>query len=167
MTSLLNLLHLDYDEDDSNEGIPHLFEQSHYYNNEEVTQILTEKQNVFNLFSLNCQSLCSKFDQLQLYVEYFNKSTCSFSVICLQETWLSADHDISLLQLNGYKFIYKPKLSSLHGGVAFYIKDSLEFRILPSVVNDEICDSLFIEISLSSLRLLYLQRFIFNYFVMF
>ena len=45
------------------------------------------------------------------------------------------------MQPNGYKFIHKPKVSGLHGGVAFYIKDTL---------NDEICDRFFIEISLAS-----------------
>ena len=149
-TSLLDILHNEYDVEDIDEGIPELFVQSPYYTNAEAIQVLADKNCVFNLLSLNCQSLPSKFDQLQVYMEYFNSSGCPFSIICLQETWLSADYDISLLHIDGYHFIHKPKASSLHGGVAYYIKNSIKFKILSVEVNDEICDSLFVEIQLNS-----------------
>ena len=47
--------------------------------------------------------------------------------------------------------MYKPKCASLHGGVAFYINQSLDYTILPIAVDDNLCDSLFIELKLKSL----------------
>ena len=151
MTSLIDLLHLEYDEDDLDGGeMPNLFEHSPYYSNEETIQVLKDKNNLLNILSLNCQSILSKFNQLQVYIDYYNNFGISFSVICIQETWLSKDHDVTSLQIDGYYFIYKPKVASLHGGVAFYIKNTLDYTILPTTINDDICDSFFIEINQSS-----------------
>jgi len=141
MISLLDILHLENEDENVEDGMPDVLTHSPYYNDEEATQVFSNKKNVFKLLSLNCQSLFSKFDQLQIYLNHYNNNNCSFPVICIQETWLSADHDVTQLQLDGYKFIYKPKLASLHGGVAFYIKESFDIKVLPTVVNDEICDS--------------------------
>jgi exonuclease III len=149
MTSLLDIIQQE-SEENFEDGMPEFFIHSPYYSNEEAIQVLCNNKNVFKLLSLNCQSLCAKFDQLQIYLNYYSNNKCPFPVICLQETWLSADHDITQLQLEGYKFIYKPKLSSLHGGVAFYVKESMDIKVLPVVVNDELCDSLFIEIDLNN-----------------
>ena len=68
--SLLDLLHLEYDDDDLDEGIPDLLVQSPYYSNEDAIQVLNNKENLFNLISLNCQSLSAKLDQLQVYIDY-------------------------------------------------------------------------------------------------
>ena len=137
--SLLDLLNLD---DDCDEEMPRLFTQSPYISNEEALEIMSQQKNKFSLLSLNIQSLLSKHDQLQSYMYYFNHS---YSVICLQETWLSSLHDVSILKIDGYQFIHKPKSVSQHGGVGFYINDALDFTILSTVVNDDLCDSLFVE----------------------
>ena len=148
--SLLDVLNIANDADDRDEGIPDLFMQSPYVTTDEALQVLSDKRNLFGILSLNCQSLFSKFDQLKVYVNYYGDFGYTFSVICLQETWLDSSHDVTSLQLEGYNFIFKPKLASLHGGVAFYIKDTLDFKILPEAINDEICDSLFIEVNLNT-----------------
>lgn len=152
ISSLLDLLQSEFDEDEIEVGMPALFSQSPYYNNDEAVQLLATKKSELNILSLNCQSLYSKFDQLQIYVDHYSKSGSPFSITCLQETWLSADHDTTLLKLNGYNFIYKPKVASLHGGVAYYIKDTLNYQLLHTSLDDDICDSLFIEIFLSSVE---------------
>ena len=148
--SLLDLLNLNCDEDDIENGIPEMYVPSHYYSNEDAIKVFN-KNNSLNVLSLNCQSLFSKLDQLSIYLNLYDSSNCVFHVICVQESWLSAEHDVSCLQINGYKLIYKPKLASQHGGVAYYISDALKFQILPLVINDELCDSLFIEIIGSNL----------------
>ena len=44
-TSLLDLLHLEYDDDDDlDEGIPDLFVQSPYYSNKDAIQVLNDKE---------------------------------------------------------------------------------------------------------------------------
>ena len=149
--SLLEIINTKFDEQDKDgDEMPNLFTHSSNYSNDNAVQLLKLKQNLFSLFSLNCQSLNAKFHQLQIYLQYFQESQCHFSVIALQETWLSSEHDTSILELDGYKFIYKPKLASHHGGVGFYVTDSIDYQVLPVTVDDVLCDSLFIEICLRS-----------------
>jgi hypothetical protein len=146
--SLLEILDTDFNEED--EGAPTLFELSPYYEFESAAQLLKTKSNMLTLLSLNCQSLNSKFAQLQGYINDFENSNFKFSIICLQETWLSENHDTSLLQLEGYKFIHQPRGCSIHGGVAIYLRDCFEYKILPYHGNLDIWDGIFIEIVLSS-----------------
>ena len=146
MTSLIDILHLEYEENNFDDGMMQLFTHSPYYTNEEASKVLCDRINTLSILSLNCQSLSAKIDQLRIYIELYANLGFAFSIICLQETWLSAEHNISHLHLDGYKLIHKPKIASSHGGVAYYIKDHLEFKILHMTVNDVLCDSLFIEV---------------------
>ena len=149
-TCLIDLLQSEFNEDDFEDGMPNLFVQSPYYSYDDALRVLHDKNNEFTILSLNCQSIYSKFDQIQIYIDHYNESGSPFSIICLQETWLSAEHDITLLKLNGYNFVYKPKVASPHGGVAYYIRDTLNFQVKQTLIDDEICDSLFVEIFFSS-----------------
>ena len=58
--------------------------QSLYYNNLEFIK-QQQNNNIFTIITLNCQSLNSKFSQLQIYIENFIKSGCMPDIICLQE----------------------------------------------------------------------------------
>ena len=148
--NLLDLLNVDCEEEeDLDDGAPQMLDHSPYYSNADAVKVISSSDKSLNVLSLNCQSLYSKFDSLNIYLNYYSQSECIFHIICLQETWLSADHDINPLQIDGYNLVHKPKIASQHGGVAFYIKDTLNFQILPLVINDNICDSLFIEVQLS------------------
>ena len=55
---------------------------------DQFVNILTEKQNSFNIFSMNCQSLNAKVDKLRILFHELENSNCFFDAICLQETWL-------------------------------------------------------------------------------
>ena len=48
--------------------MPDLLEQSPYYDTDKVSQLLSEKKDIVKILSLNCQSLCAKYDQLKIYV---------------------------------------------------------------------------------------------------
>jgi hypothetical protein len=102
------------------------------------------------IFSLNCQSLNAKFTELKLMIESFIEHHCMPDIICLQETWLSNDMDISLLQIPGYQLVLGPRSCSAHGGVAVYILDNLNYSLVPFPQNPLVWDGLFIEIYLDS-----------------
>lgn len=82
-----------------------------------------------NILSLNSESLNAKFSQISYLVDTLESENCRLHVICLQESWLTASHDTSLLQLQNYHFIHQPKSCSEHGGVCMYIHDSIKFKI--------------------------------------
>ena len=97
------------------ESIPTLMADSPYFTNDEVIYILKDKNNAISIFGLNCQSLQSKFDQLKIYMHSYYSSQCPFTIIALQETWLTDFHDVTSFELEGYNLIMKPRSSSSHG----------------------------------------------------
>jgi hypothetical protein len=140
------------DEYDADFDIPEILQTSPYLNEDEVISVLLEKRNVFTILSMNIQSLHAKIDQLKIYVEKLNMNTLHISGICIQETWLKKDSDLSLLQIPGYNFIHKPCSCSSHGGVAVYLRDCFNFEQLDQFEESEIWDGQFIKVNLGSVQ---------------
>ena len=129
---------------------PILFQNSPYVENTDFVNILKDKTNIFTVFSLNCQSINAKFELLKTYIDMYNDGDFKLSAICLQETWLTADSDCSLLQLNGYNLIHRGRSSSAHGGVAIYLQENFQYEIVNTQSDSNIWDGLFIKISTDS-----------------
>jgi len=144
--SLIDLLDNFEADDNEVEESPSLFSNSPYYDTDSAIELLRTKNRVFSILSLNCQSLNAKINELLVYLNSY-ESLFQFSAICLQETWLTADADLSLLQINGYKLISRGRSCSAHGGVAIYLKSSFVYKCLNIVDNPEIWDGIFIEVS--------------------
>ena len=83
--------------------------------------------NHFSVLSLNCQSISSKFDQILLLVHELNHNGLEFGAICLQESWLGEDADLSLYQIQNYICISQGKYSSNHAGLIIYIHVGITF----------------------------------------
>ena len=145
--SLIDVISTEFDEENDDE-MPVLLQHSPYYDDDNGIELLREKGNMLSILSLNCQSLQAKIDQLKIYLNNFEEARCPFSIICLQETWLTNDHNESFFQLNGYTFVRNSISCSRHGGVAIYIRNNFEFEILPINGNQEIWDGLFLEVYL-------------------
>ena len=112
------------------DGEPELIDHSPYYDQDQLINILTEKQNSFNIFSMNCQSLNSKVDELRILFHELENSNCFFDAICLQETWLDENSDTSLLAIEGYNLISQGKLCSAHSDLVIYLHNSHKYKIL-------------------------------------
>lgn len=123
-----------------------LLSESPYFDVQKTITSMKSNPNSFTIFSLNCQSVNAKLNELNIFLEQLLYADCSFSVICLQESWLKNDDDTSLLQLDGYKLINQPLRISPHGGLLIYLKDNFNYSVLPSIVSSH-CESLTIEIS--------------------
>ena len=82
-----SLLKLVNDEDDEN---TYNLTQSLYYTDVEMIELL-HNQTTFSVISLNCQSIASKFDKFQYFMNYLLTHNCHIDVINLQETWQSND----------------------------------------------------------------------------
>jgi len=96
--------------------------------------------------SLNTQSLQSKFSQILSLFNDLTFHNCAPTVLALQETWNVPYPD--LLNLPGYKLILSDRKTKNGGGVGFYIKDHLQFKVLQNLSTFEInvFESLTIEI---------------------
>ena len=74
-----------------------------------------------------------------------------YSAICIQETWLSDQHDQLFFQLEGYNFISQPKTSSNHGGVGIYLSESYDYSELQLYTGSQVWDGMFIEVKAPSI----------------
>ena len=72
---------------------------------------------------------------------------CFFGAISLQETWLSDKSDTSLLKLDGYNLISQGKICTTHGGLAIYLSDKYNYKLLFLHEYSEVWESQFIEVS--------------------
>ena len=133
-------------EDNFDDNSINLFNYSHYYDADKAVEFFNDGVETFNILSLNCQSLHAKFSELQIYLEAFINRNVNIDIICLQETWLSEQCDVSLLSLEGYNFIMKGKHCSAHGGVAIYLHTKYNYKIL-NICDSDTWDGQFIEIS--------------------
>ena len=93
---------------------------SPYFNDETLISSLKKKSQHFSIYSLNCQSLNAKINQIKLKIEYLRENGVELGAICLQETWLSDDSGTSLLQTDGYQLISQGKTCTSHGVLLFF-----------------------------------------------
>ena len=96
-----------------------------FHDNQEIIHCLSER-NSFSVLNCNIRSLAKNFDNFH---NMLNELDAEFSVIGLTEIKLKFNQDpIINCNLPGYKFISQPSYSN-SGGVGFFIKDNLKFRI--------------------------------------
>ena len=137
-------------DNDIDENEPRLFDHSPYYEPDDFIELFKSKKDIFNVFSVNCQSLNSKFNELIAYLKSFDNNECHVSAICLQETWIKNDTDTAYLEIPGYNFISYPSSCSTHGGVAIYLRECFAYKVLTFNNNYDIWDGLFIEVKLNN-----------------
>ena len=124
---------------------------SPYLNNSEFSKILKANQLKFCVLSLNIQSLNAKFDELVIFLHKLNESGYEFGAICIQETWLTDQSDVSLFKIDGYNLISQGKKCSAHGGLAIYLNGNLNYKSL-TFYDTYFFEAQFIEISGSDIH---------------
>ncbi len=121
---------LDPDIDEDNElNCPQIISHSSYYDSEKLSIILQTCKNKFTIFSTNIQSINAKIDELRLFMEHLKTYNFMFSVICIQESWLSEGTDTSLIQLERYKCIPQGKCCSSKGGLINYLHENVNYKL--------------------------------------
>ena len=120
LRELLQVTNVGLDEENMHSLIPH----SPYFYTDQICKLATSKQHCFSVLSSNIESINAKFCELEIFVEQLNQLNFKFSAICLQESWLSTDDDISPFQLDGYTCISQGKTSSNKGGLIIYLNTS-------------------------------------------
>ena len=118
-----------------------------YFTDEELINKIKNKQNTFVVLSLNCQSLNAKMDQINMKLENFRNNSCEIGAICLQETWLSNDSNISLLQIDGFTLI-----SQDGGGISIYLNNKYDYKILSISNVSNVWEGQFIEINGNTIK---------------
>ena len=101
------------------------------------------KQPLF--LSLNTQSLLSKHESIKTFLFLLSKNGISIDILALQETWRIFYPE--LIEIPGYTFIHQHRTNNRGGGVGFYIKKGITYKINTelSYFTDNLFESLTIE----------------------
>ena len=99
-----HILHLNNGETDDSSALP-VIANSSYYDIENFNSLVNNSVNRFGIFSTNIQSINAKFQELEAFVEELHSIKFNFSIICMQESWLREQDDISQIQLEDYNCI--------------------------------------------------------------
>ena len=104
----------------------------------------------FTVLSLNIQSINAKFNNLVALVDIINNKYSKISAICLQESWIGENDDMSTFQIPNYHCISQPKFCSSHAGLLIYLHKEYNYEIMLDVSHKSaIWESLLISISTS------------------
>ena len=137
---------------------PEIIKHSPYYNDHSLNNLFLKKGNIFNILSLNCQSINAKFDQINIKLQELKNNGYEFSAICLQETWLTDNSDTSRFMIDGYPLISQGKICTAHGGLAIYLCNKYDYNSVNIYQNSQVWEGQFIEIvSLHFITLLLLK----------
>ena len=101
LTHLLNRHTREDDEDIETQMIKH----SPFYGQKQIAD-LTNNNTGLSIIDLNIQNIFAKFDELVCFIETINV-VHTVSAICLNECWLSDEHDLSVLHLEGYNMYFQ------------------------------------------------------------
>ncbi|XP_071943453.1 uncharacterized protein [Antedon mediterranea] len=109
--------------------------------------------NHFSILSLNCRSMVNKFDDI---LNLINSINHSFSIIALEETWISPNSTTSLYEIPKYTFIHKDRIGRRGGGVALYLSETLSYEMrndLASILTEG--ESIFIDVKIENKTISY------------
>lgn len=153
MSDQTDSIDLDSDLDDADND-DSCFEStiSSYYNNQEFVnhQLTAAENNPFTIATINLDSLRAKHSLLTAWLTSLDNEHCLPDAILCQETRLHSSDDTNLLNINGYTLISRGKAFNTRGskgGLAIYLKDCFNYRIIQSPDNSLIWENLFIEVN--------------------
>lgn len=123
--------------------------------NNHLKNILLPFKSEFKIAHLNCQSIrpsasSSKFDELKMLLD-----NSFFDVFAISETWLKPYVSTRSLAIPGYSFCRNDRLGARGGGVGVFVSNVLKFKVVFKSSLYGICESLFMEIYLDNIRLLF------------
>ena len=74
---------------------------------------------------INTQSLPSFFDEFSLMMNRYQ-----FDIVSVSESWLKDNRtQLEYIQINGYASVWKNRDSKTGGGVGFYVKEHMSFKV--------------------------------------
>ena len=119
----------------------------HYYTEQEFADAFPVNDNcTASILHVNARSLCKNFDSIISMLH--SLGDFNFSFIAISETWFNNTTSHGLYNIDGYNFIHNDRIDRRGGGVALYIKSSINYVIRDDLnrhlTND--AETIFIEV---------------------
>ena len=128
------------------------FSTSNYVAMADIQSIFQTGQSDFVIATLNIQSINAKFDNLYAIMNNLSASGQYFGAVCLQETWLTSDADVTLFDIPGYKLIHQGSRCTRHGGLIIYLHEKYCYEVRNLYSSSDIWEGLFIDVTGHNLR---------------
>ena len=128
------------------------FCDSSYITISDIQSIIKNHDKEFSILSLNTQSINAKFDKIYAIVNSLSSLGHYFGAICLQETWLRNDADISLFNIPGYRLIHQGSKCTKHGGLIIYLNERYSYKLRNLYTGSDIWEGLFVDVTGYNLR---------------
>ena len=120
------------------------FRDSRYIGMSDIKSVFKQGLGNFHIFSLNVQSINVKFDNLFPVINNLSPSDLHFGAICLQETWLGSNADISMFHIPGYELIHQGFRCTQHG---VYINEKYSYKRRNLYDKSDVWEGLFIDVN--------------------
>ena len=104
-------MHINNDETDDSNALQ-VIQNSSYYDIDNFNSLVSNSVNHFGTFSTNIQPISATFQELEALFVELHSLRFNFSIICIQESWLREQDDISHIHLEDYNCIAQGKFSS-------------------------------------------------------
>lgn len=82
---------------------------------------------LFSLTHINCRSLYNKLDEIGELLAVIQPT-----ILAVSESWLTESEE-NTINLPGYNFVHKPRLTGEGGGVGFFVKSDILFNLQPQL----------------------------------
>ena len=129
-----------------------VFTNSPYVDTIDLKEVLSTTKEKCTVFSLNVRRINSKFKYLYPLLLDLCNNDIGFSAICVQESWLSDDTDLSQINMPNYNLIHKGKQCSGHGGLLIYLHKRYSYKVRHLYESSDIWEGLFINIYGANLK---------------
>lgn len=149
--SILDTLNLFFGEIENDENIFSSDVMTHKYY--DINSFNTHNNsNLLYMLSVNVCSLMSKHDSLSNFIT--NLTNKNVLTIAVQEVWEIPN--IDLICIPGYNFVHKSRLLNRGGGVAFYIRNDIQFKIIDNLshVHEKVFECLTLELNLNGKKII-------------
>ena len=93
-----------------------LIHRSSYYDSDKLTELTQTKKSCFSVLSTNIQSIYSKFNELEAFVEELSSKNVIFNVLCAQGKTCSKNGGLIVYVDNNYRSEVKLKLNMYEHG---------------------------------------------------
>ena len=127
------------------------YNQSDYYDLDSLGKKLQKNEQKFHCISLNIESLNSKFNQLNAFLESLFVQKCQIDALILQETWLSdkqcEEDALKIFDIPGYKAIALGRKCGRKGGLMIYLRDCYTYQARDIYVHSTHWEGLFIDVT--------------------
>ena len=142
INSLTKVMQIDEDQ----ENQPRLIKHSPYHEIKTMTNLVSNSKNSFSILTMNIQCIRTKFQELKIFLQRLREKNCTFSAICIQETWLSTHEDLKQYELPDYKLFDQPYSCTSKGGLIIYLHNKFKHGKKINFTESNIWEGLVIEI---------------------